>query len=281
MTADRRGRPRSGRPDARRSRGDRTRRSSPRQATSSGRRDGNGPESEAKTADRGSEERARARSLRRKVFLVATAVVVVLGGLGAALWFSPMMSVRQVEYVGDGFLTAEEVLPVAGIADGTPLLRVDTAAAAKRVAGIPRVAEARVQREYPSTVRVTVRERIPVVFFDSPDGTHLMDATGVDYAVEPPPFGVVRLVTPTPTEADHATQAALEVLGSLPEAVRVQVSEVAAPTISSVSVTLVDGRVVVWGGVDDSERKSAVVSALLTQPGRIFDVSSPELPTVK
>ncbi len=219
--------------------------------------------------------------MRRKVFLIATAVVVVFGGLGAALWFSPLMSVRQVEYVGDGFLTAEEVLPVAGIEDGTPLLRVDTAAAARRVAGIPRVAEARVQREYPSTVRVTVRERIPVVFFDSPDGTHLMDETGVDYAIEPPPFGVVRLVTPTPAEGDHATQAALEVLGSLPEALRVQVAEVAAPTISSVSATLVDGRVVVWGGVDDSERKSAVVSALLTQPGRVFDVSSPELPTVK
>jgi cell division protein FtsQ len=130
-------------------------------------------------------------------------------------------------------------------------------------------------------VKLTVVERIPVVFFDSPDGQHLMDATGVDYAIEPPPFGVPRLVTPTPSHDDHATQAALQVLAALPESIRVQVSEVAAPTISSVSVTLVDGRVVVWGGVDASERKSAVVSVLLTQPGRIFDVSSPQLPTVK
>lgn len=230
---------------------------------------------------RGSTDRARARSLRRKVFLIGGTVAVLIVALTATLWFSPLMSVRTVEFVGDGVLTSEEVLAQAEIQEGRPLLRVDTAAAAQRVAGIPRVAEARVRREYPSTVVVSVTERIPVVFFDSPEGTHLMDATGVDFAIEPPPFGVVRLVTPNPGRDDHATQAALEVLEALPESVRFQVAEVAAPTISSVSATLVDGRVVVWGSAEGSERKSAVVSVLLTQPGRIFDVSSPELPTVK
>ncbi|PTR32204.1 cell division protein FtsQ [Rhodococcus sp. OK519] len=230
---------------------------------------------------RGSADRARARSLRRRVFLIGGVSAVLIVALVGTLWFSPLMSVKRVEYVGDGMLSSEEVLAQAGIQEGTPLLRVDTAAAAQRVAGIPRVAEARVRREYPSTVQVSVTERIPVVFFDSPEGTHLMDATGVDYAIEPPPFGVVRLVTPTPGRDDHATQAALGVLEALPESVRFQVSEVAAPTISSVSATLVDGRVVVWGSVDDSERKSAVLSVLLTQPGQIFDVSSPQLPTVK
>ncbi|MDH6279665.1 cell division protein FtsQ/DivIB [Prescottella agglutinans] len=219
--------------------------------------------------------------MRRKVFLIVAACATVVVALFATLWFSPLMSVRQIEFVGDGVVTEEEALAALDIAEGTPLLRVDTGAAAQRVAGIRRVAEARVQRQYPSTVKLTVVERIPVVFFDSPDGQHLMDATGVDYAIEPPPFGVPRLVTPTPSHDDHATQAALQVLAALPESIRVQVSEVAAPTISSVSVTLVDGRVVVWGGVDASERKSAVVSVLLTQPGRIFDVSSPQLPTVK
>ncbi|MCL2533903.1 MAG: FtsQ-type POTRA domain-containing protein [Nocardiaceae bacterium] len=219
--------------------------------------------------------------MRRKVFLIGGACVTVLVALVAALWFSPLMSVRQIQFVGGGVVTEEEALGALDIAEGTPLLRVDTGAAARRVAGIRRVAEARVQRQYPSTVKLTVTERIPVVFFDSPDGQHLMDAGGVDFATEPPPFGVPRLVTPTPGHDDHATQAALDVLEALPESIRVQVSEVAAPTISSVSVTLVDGRVVVWGGADASERKSAVVSVLLTQPGQVFDVSSPELPTVK
>ncbi|WP_328590565.1 cell division protein FtsQ/DivIB [Rhodococcus spongiicola] len=219
--------------------------------------------------------------MRRKVFLITAASVTAIAALVGVLWFSPLMSVRQVEYVGDGRVTEEEVLRALSVAEGTPLLRVDTGAAARRVAGIPRVAEARVQRQYPSTVRVTVTERVPVVFFDSPQGQHLMDAGGVDYAIEPPPPGLARLVTPTPRHDDQVTQAALAVLEGLPEPVRVQVSEVAAPTISNISVTLDDGRVLVWGSIDDSERKSAVVSVLLTQPGQVFDVSSPELPTVK
>ena len=45
---------------------------------------------------------------------------------------------------------------------GTPLLQIDTDAVADRVAGIRRVASARVQREYPSTLRITIVERIPV-----------------------------------------------------------------------------------------------------------------------
>ncbi|NKZ98624.1 cell division protein FtsQ [Rhodococcus hoagii] len=232
----------------------------------------------AERSGRGSVDRARARSLRRKVFLIGGTVAVLIVALTATLWFSPLMCGASVEFVGDGVLSSEEVLAQAGI----PGRWQATAAAAQRVAGMRSGSRrSRVRREYPSTVVVSVTERIPVVFFDSPEGTHLMDENGVDFAIEPPPFGVVRLVTPSPGRDDHATQAALEVLGALPESVRFQVSEVAAPTISSVSVTLVDGRVVVWGSADGSERKSAVVSVLLTQPGRIFDVSSPELPTVK
>ena len=274
MTVDGRDRSRGGRPDARRDRRARTR-------TGARERPASAEQPAADRAGRGSTDRDRARALRRKVFLISGAVVTVLGALIAVLWFSPLMSVRQIAFTGDGVVTEAEALAALDITEGPPLLRVDTAAAARRVAGIPRVAAARVQREYPSTVRLTVTERIPVVFFDSPEGPHLMDAGGVDYAIEPPPFGVPRLVTPTPGRDDHATQAALAVLEALPEPIRVQVSEVVAPTISSVSATLVDGRVVVWGSAENSERKSAVASVLLTQPGRTFDVSSPELPTVR
>jgi cell division protein FtsQ len=37
----------------------------------------------------------------------------------------------------------------------------------------------------------------------------------------------------------------------------------------------------VWGSVERSERKAAVILPLLTQPGQQFDVASPDLPTVR
>src|SRR5207342_3612041 len=99
----------------------------------------------------------------------------------------------------------DQVLTALALPEGERLLRVDTGAAAQRVAQIPKVAQARVEREYPSTVRVTVDERVAAVFYDSPQGPHLVDAEGVEFAIEPPPPGVPRLTVPTPGTDDPAT----------------------------------------------------------------------------
>jgi cell division protein FtsQ len=51
--------------------------------------------------------------------------------------------------------------------------------------------------------------------------------------------------------------------------------------MASITLTLGDGRVVIWGTTDRTEEKAEKLAALLTQPGRTYDVSSPDLPTVK
>jgi len=225
--------------------------------------------------------RPSGRSVRLRTVLIGAGVVLVLLAAIVVAWLSPLLSVRTVDVVGVETLTEGEVVDVLGVAEGTPLLQVDTAAAAQRVAALPRVASARVQRVYPSTVRVTVVERVAVVYFDAPDGTHSVDAEGVDFAVEPPPMLTPRLVTATPGTGDPATLVAVQILESLPPDLRVQVQEIAAGSESDVSITLGDGRVVIWGGPERSERKAAVIGPLLTQPGQRYDVSSPDLPTVR
>ncbi|MFD0490590.1 hypothetical protein ACFQ0O_30060 [Saccharopolyspora spinosporotrichia] len=39
-------------------------------------------------------------------------------------------------------------------------------------------------------------------------------------------------------------------------------------------------REVEWGGVRETPRKAAILPPLLTRPGRVYDVTSPVLPTV-
>lgn len=230
---------------------------------------------------RAAARRPSGRSVRLRTVLIGVGVVIGVLAIIAVAWLSPLLSVRTVEVVGAETIPREDVLAQLAVAEGTPLLRVDTAAAAQRVAELPRAAEVRVQRVYPSTVRVTVTERAAEVFFEAPDGTHSVDAEGVDFAVEPPPMQTPRLVTATPGTGDPATVAALEVLGVLPPEVRFQVTEVAAASPTDISLTLLDGRIVVWGGTDRSDRKAAVVTHLLTQPGQTYDVAAPDLPTVR
>lgn len=232
------------------------------------------PEQEAKTLGRGT-----VRGLKLLMWTAVIAVLVV--GLGLLLYFTPIMSARSIVVTGLGAVTQDEVVAAAGVPPGTPLLQVDTDAVAERVAEIRRVASARVQREYPSTLRVTVEERIPIVVRDYPDGVHLFDRDGVDFATAPPPPGVPYLDTEHPGPTDPATKAALEVMTSLRPEVASQVGRVSAPSVAAITLTLIDGRVVVWGTTDRTEEKALKLAALLTQPGQTYDVSSPDLPTVK
>nr|WP_245813805.1 FtsQ-type POTRA domain-containing protein [Rhodococcus marinonascens] len=207
--------------------------------------------------------------------------VVVAVALGLVAWFTPLLSVREIDVAGATSIPEEQIRLVLAVQHGQPLLRVDTESAAQRVAEIPKVASVRVQRVYPSSIRVTVTDRVPVVFIDTPGGTHLLDADAVDYEIAPPPPGVPRLVTEKPGWGDPSTEAALDVLESMPPQLRGQVGQIAATSISDISVTLLDGRAVVWGGAENSARKGAVALPLLTQSGQTYDVSSPDLPTVR
>ncbi|KWX65760.1 cell division protein FtsQ/DivIB [Mycobacterium sp. NAZ190054] len=216
-----------------------------------------------------------------KVLMWSALVAVLVVGLGLLLYFTPIMSVRNIVVVGVGAVTQDEVVGAAAVTPGTPLLQVDTDSIAERVAGIRRVASARVQRQYPSTLRVTIVERVPVVLKDYPDGVHLFDKDGVDFAVAPPPPGIPYLDTQNPGPNDPATRAALEVMTSLRPDVASQIGRVSAPSVAAITLTLVDGRTVVWGTTDRTEEKALKLAALLTQPGQVYDVSSPDLPTVK
>ncbi|ORW51840.1 cell division protein FtsQ/DivIB, partial [Mycobacterium parmense] len=214
--------------------------------------------------------------------LLVTVLLMVLGvGLALVLYFTPAMSARNIVVVGTGAVTREEVLTAAAVRPGTPLLQINTGKVADRVAAIRRVASARVQRQYPSALRITIAERIPVAVKDFPDGPHLFDRDGVDFATGPPPPALPYLDVADPGPNDPATKAALQVLLALRPEVAGQVGRIAAPSVASITLTLSDGRTVIWGTADRTEEKAEKLAALLTQPGRTYDVSSPDLPTVK
>jgi cell division protein FtsQ len=216
-----------------------------------------------------------------KVLMWTALISVIVVGLGLLLYFTPVMSARNIVVVGLGAVTQDEVTGAVAVEPGTPLLQIDTDTVAERVAAIRRVASVRVQREYPSTLRVTVVEREPVVVKDYPDGPHLFDRDGVDFAIAPPPPGVPYLDTKNPGPNDPPTKAALEVMTSLRPEVAAQVARVDAPSVAAITLQLTDGRQVVWGTTDRTEEKALKLGALLTQPGKTYDVSSPDLPTVK
>lgn len=221
---------------------------------------------------------------RRRLLARGGLLVAVLGLLTWLLWGSPVLAVSAVRVDGAGTLTAAEVVDVAGIDEGTPLLRVDVDAAEARVARLPQVAHVEVTRGWPRSVVVTVVERVPVAMVEV-DGTRsLVDADGVlfDTVTGRLPAGVVPLDVADPGPEDRATRAALSALVALPDDVRGDVSAARATTPEDVTLTLEDGTTVLWGSDERAHDKADALVALLGQlrtgrllPADTIDVSTP------
>lgn len=214
-------------------------------------------------------------------------VLVLIGGLGWVLLGSSLFDARSVQVVGTIELPVDAVRAVAAVPLGTPMLRLDTAAIETRVAALSRVASVQVRRGLDGTVQIAVIERTPVALVRRAGAVHLIDATGTDYATvpSPPPGLLPELQVARVGPRDAGTAAALKVLTALPGWLRVQVRSIAATSAADIVLRLDNGRAgtprqVRWGDATQGDRKAAVLGALLTQPGTIYDVSSPALPTI-
>lgn len=231
-----------------------------------------------------SRRRARARRRDDRPLRLLLAVLVI-GGICWALLASPLLGVRTIQVDGLGTLSADQVREAAGVDPGTPLLRVDVDAVRARVARLPQVASVEVTRGWPHSVVITLEERTAVAIVGEPGRRSLVDAHGVlfDTVTGEMPEGVVPLDVAAPGPGDPATMAGLTAVAALPAAVRDQVAVASAPTGDEISLTLVDGTVVVWGGPEESAAKAKALAGLLDQlaagglePAGTIDVSAPD-----
>ena len=219
------------------------------------------------------------RPSARVVWLVA-AGLVALGLLGWVAYGTSVLGVREISVNGATIVTADQVRAVAAVPLGTPLARVDTHAVAARVAGLAPVASVDVSRSWPGTLVIDVTERVAAAVVTLPTGFVVLDPTGVTFQTLPAaPAGIVALKVASPGPSDPATLAALHVLAALTAQLRSQLMAVSAPSPDAIRLELAGGRVVIWGGADQSDVKARVATALLARPGKTIDVSAPDVAT--
>ncbi|GAA4546931.1 cell division protein FtsQ/DivIB [Amycolatopsis samaneae] len=224
----------------------------------------------------------RRKEIRRRWVALLT-VLAIVGGV-YLLFFSSLLGVSTVDVVGAKTVSADQIRAAAAVPDGKPMLRVDTDAIRDSVAELSGIATVEVSRSWPGTVEIAVTERTAIAYFDSGpggDGFHLVDGGGVVFkTVKVRPAGIPQLKLPKVSVDDPVTRAVTAVLGKIPQPLQKQVTSASAKTPGSVEFALADGKTVRWGNAEQSDRKAKVLAALLTQPGKVYDVSAPELPTI-
>jgi len=222
------------------------------------------------------------RPLLRRRWVRRLIAVLVLCALGAAVWlvgFSEVLGVRTVTVEGGDAALRRHVRAAVAIPPGKPMARVDVEAVATRVStAVPTVREIEVERRWPSTVTVTVAPRVPVLAMRAGLRWTLLDEDGVvvDRQNAAPALPVL-----TRAGAPRAVVDAAAVVAALPKKLHHTVRTVTASTADSITLHTKGGLTVIWGSQDESDRKARVLAALLRHKAKVYDVSSPDLPTTR
>lgn len=223
----------------------------------------------------------RERDARRSWGLLG----VLVACIATAVWviaFSPALGVRTVQVLGARSVSVADIESAAKITHGRPLVRVNTGAIERRVERLARVASASVRVSYPSTVVITVTERLAVGYLSDGATTTLVDRTGRQFQTVPKAPKLPRLIASGAAAYDPVTVRALAtVAGTLNPTLRKAVTAVIGDDPYHIRLLLRDGRLAIWGSADDSPRKVIVLTALLRRSGQSFDVSDPALVVVR
>jgi cell division protein FtsQ len=216
-------------------------------------------------------------------WLAATVLLAVLGISGGVTWAllgSGLFAVRSVVVTGTRLVPESEVIAVADVQPGMPLIRVNTAQIAARVLSIRQILAVRVATSWPDRVVITVRERTAALAVPlAGGGFDLIDANGVvvqPAASRPPGLPVYTTTAAVSSlRGDPDVSAAAAVVGALPARLRSSVTSVTAPSPDQVTLQLTGGVTVVWGDADDAAAKARELGILMQTHARYYDVSSP------
>lgn len=215
---------------------------------------------------------------RRRVVAIVVGAVAATAGAAWLLLGSPLFDVDEVAVTGNSGIPTEEVVSASGIVPGTPLLTLDTNAAADRVSQLDAVASASVARQWPDAVAITVVPDAAVAFSPNGDQWDVWGAAGgrLSVAAEVPADLPELRDVPEQSRAE-----ALAVIGSLPADVRSRVGGVSLQEGRGYLLELKDDAGTVrWGDAADSQLKGTVLAAMMAAApdARWFDVSSPTAP---
>ena len=222
-------------------------------------------------------------------WLVAGAVAGLLTAGIVLIGRSSLLRVRTVDVTGGNRQGVAAISAAAAVPAGAPMWTLDVAAVRRRVAALPRVRTVTVIRNWPTTVLIKITERQPVAVVTVPAGAPVVvDSAAAEIERVPaPPVGLLPIALTATGLADTQqarrplVTAALAVAAALPAQIRSRVALVRLSSGEQVELVFADGTVIRWGSAAESERKAAVLTALLRTPYQMYDVRAPESPAVR
>jgi len=234
---------------------------------------------------RRSVEREARRSRRRMWIAVGVVLGLVAAAVGATM--SPLLDVDRITVVGQTHVGEQELIDASGVARGDPL-RVRRGR--DRLMALPWIASARVVRDWPDAVRISVTEERPLATVAGPDAMVLVSHTGrvLDVLTEPardrPRLEVAAALRLqgeiVGSELAPEVRRALAVFDRIPDDLLLELSLGRVAADGTLGFELPDGTIVHFGPPDDVAAKMLAIQAVLSQVVRdcmaTLDVREPK-----
>lgn len=235
-------------------------------------------------------------------FLYSFLIIASITLLCWVLFFSPVFRLKSKNisiFGSNEWVSEQKISSIASNQVNKSLFLVSSQEIIEQLNNIPGVTEAKVSKEFPQGLQITVRAQKPAAILKSHGSEKLtaVDVKGrVLNAVENVPTTGIPVIEVTDVHkslSSKAVREALKIVSSLSEDFRSHVMRVSARTQDSVETEISSTvsnveihRVIVWGDSSDLDLKKAIVDVIINDPSKIgnrqrLDVSAPARPILK
>jgi cell division protein FtsQ len=212
--------------------------------------------------------------------------------IGWGITRSPLLSVHRVRIQGAAHTSLVDVTGAAGLVHHRQMTDLDEAAMVRSLLALPWIRTARVVRQWPTTVAITLTERHPVAISPDVNGWATIDQSGRVLAVTAARPGdvpeIAEVGAPSPAGGPGTVVAAglmtdLTVAANLVAPLSTEVAGVAVTSDGQVELILVGGAKAWLGPVDDLSAKLTALATVLSKVkvGKgVVDVRVPTAPVL-
>lgn len=227
------------------------------------------------------------------------AILAVIASVSAIVWFlffSPVFLLKPNDISISGsneWVSEQKIASIASTQVGKSLFLVSSQEVINQLNDIPGVNEAKVSKNFPNGLHVSVHAQRPAAMLKTRDSNKLtaVDAKGrvLNAVAQVPTQGipVIEVSNVQRSLNNRAVLEAVKIVSSLSESLRARVTKVSAKTQDSVETELGDvKKTIIWGNSSQIELKKAIVAKIIDDPSKIgnkrsLDVSAPVRPILK
>lgn len=218
--------------------------------------------------------------------------LVLIVGLAYAVTASPLFRAREMRVRGLDRLSESKVLHLAGVDSTTNILWLSGAKVRQRLEFSPWIDSASVSKSYPSTLTISVVERVPAAVIErgkqgymvvAGDGIALQEAEGPGRLPVIAGLEILDLGQKLPASLLPAAEAA----GDLNDVARAEVSKIVLADDGTLSMRLRSGAKIDFGPATELQAKADSLAGIIAWADenhsaiRYADLSAPSAPAAK